>query len=734
MKFWQYVVGTGLAILIFSGAIFSEYSRYSKLSFLEKNPFTLMGEKKYPDKDYRDIITNDGEIIRVFKDAQINLDEKSREILAGKVFLGGSFFDDKNKNINYIKIGNLTLRYPGSNVVISRDLEKNSVEILNYGRSAELYFPNKDVPFLLPSETQIKVNLNDSSKDNYYQQLEEFKLKIIETENPLTEILKNGISKIHGFRSYFKDFATKMPNFWQESKLDSLKSWSAKISGKKNLSDPTKEILKNVFEIMNTMKSDDKVSRNMVKSLILETSFNLSDSELINSLRKINEWSLFEKAQKIWLPLTDYSKIEYLYNGLWGPRKNGVQKIFQIVDSIELYNSQLKTNATDTAFAKLKEELAKIKASDFSKSEITELRRRLFYILKSKMIFGETLSDEIIATYLKIEKLETDVYKEKSSLDEIEEEKVGQLLEIISEYINEEDDFPRKIVKNIITFLQDNIDLDKFKTKHSDNTEFQKTLADIELVGTSGLTPKEIDTLNAIKNEEKELNSLIPKSPIQTSTEEINHLIKNSKTLWQFLKDKGINIDIKTFRTTKNSLKFETKFENTETGKRKIFGIFNYREQIFSQLRLGNASIRSLPPNALEIWLKKNKGKFEPVQTEEVKEQPVEDIINQNSRKAIISRQFLKDLLISLHFKVSKINIKVTNKELTKLSAKDISFKEGEITGSGISLNYDLDTQKFSQVAVNTKDSKKYLSEGAIDAKTLQEKSREFFKKDEKKE
>jgi len=53
MKFWQYVIGTGLAILIFSGAVFSEYSKYQRVSFMAKNPFSLMGEKKYADKNYK---------------------------------------------------------------------------------------------------------------------------------------------------------------------------------------------------------------------------------------------------------------------------------------------------------------------------------------------------------------------------------------------------------------------------------------------------------------------------------------------------------------------------------------------------------------------------------------------------------------------------------------------------------------------------------------------------------
>jgi hypothetical protein len=237
-----------------------------------------------------------------------------------------------------------------------------------------------------------------------------------------------------------------------------------------------------------------------------------------------------------------------------------------------------------------------------------------------------------------------------------------------------------------------------------------------------------VATLNAIKTEENELNNLIQGTPIETTDHTNNNLITNSKTLWKFLQKEGVNININKFRTTHNSLKFETRFENKETGKKKIFGIFNYNGHIFKRLTLGDASIRRLAPHALKTWLKEISGKFEPIKIEEEISTPNEEVINQNSRKAIVNRQFLKDLLNSLNFSVLKTNIKVVNKELSKLSATDISFQDGEIAGSGISLDYDIETQRFSNVAITQKENKKYLSESPIDAKTLQEKSREFFR------
>ena len=129
--------------------------------------------------------------------------------------------------------------------------------------------------------------------------------------------------------------------------------------------------------------------------------------------------------------------------------------------------------------------------------------------------------------------------------------------------------------------------------------------------------------------------------------------------------------------------------------------------------------------------MKEIEGKFEPVIIEKPTE-PQKEIIIQNSRKALVNKQFLKDLLASLGFSVSKTNITIISKDSFKLAASNIQFSKDGITGNGLSLKFNIETKKFYDIFTIENKAKIYLSENAVDAKTLQEKSREFFKKDKK--
>jgi len=735
MKFWQYVVGSGLAILIFSGAVFSEYSKYQKVSFLEKNPFTLTGEFDYPKKGYKDFIDDDGEYIRVFHGSEVKIDTKSREIISGEVFLGGSFFSKEDLNVNNISFGNLNLKYHASNVVISRDSTTHKTKILNYGRTAELYFPNQEIPFLIPSETEIIIDDTAtyplSKNGNFYKQSLDFQLKIIDWDNPLTKILKEGSEDVYILRNSFKKFATNLPNLWAKNRLNSLKSISSGVVGKNKSNKNMERVLSQMLEIKSLISAGDKLSQNLARVSILELNSQLSDTSVQNSLDSNDQWKLFKKSQKIWLPTINDEFPEWLYINMWQPKLKGTKRLSQIMDMAELFSFNIVPDSANNQILSLKKELDKINIENFEEFEISSLRRRLFYLLKNKTNSGEIINQEIIDAYFYIEKLELDVYQDSNFKEKIIEEKVMKIMEIVNEFIHQEDDFSRDIVQNFIKFLQENINLDDFQNKYlTKNEEALSILKKIKLVGVSGLTPSEVETINNIKKEEEELHKLIDNGdPIPEIVDK--SIISNSKTLWGFLNSVGININITKFRTKRSSLKFETSFENTQIDKKKISGIFDYNGQIFKRLNLGTATIRKLKPHAISAWMREIKGKFEPIIIEEPIK-PQKETIPQNSRKALVNKQFLKDLLVSLGFSVSKTNIIIISKDSFKLSASNIQFSKDGISGNGLALKFNIETKKFYDIFAIENKGKIYLSEDAVDGRTLQEKSREFFKTEEK--
>lgn len=732
MKFWQYIVGTGLAILIFSGAVFSEYSKYQKVSFLEKNPFSLTGEHNYHEKGYDDFIKDNGELIRIFKDSQVKVNGKFREIISGKVFLGGSFFDEDLNN-NTIKFGNLILKYPGSNVIISRDSDSKTTQIINYGKTIELFFPNEEIPFLIPSETTVLIpdskEFSDSKNIEYYKYSKLFHLDIIDWSTDLSKQGKQSSEDLYNFRNSFKIFATQLPNLWEKDKLYSLKSIDI-LKRKKSNNAYIEDILFKIFEAKKLIQKGDKLSKNLAKVSILEakSKINSNTKELLDLN---NEWNLFQKSQKIWLPNINDTYNEWIYLPLWQSKKDD-ESLTIILDLAEFFNYSIVPESTNKQIIKLGEEITNNKT--ITAFEISSLRRRFFYLLKNKINDGEIVHQEVIDIYLKIEKKELDIYKDNDSLKKITREKILNILELINMHIDQEDNFSRNIVKSLIGFLQKETNLDLFRNdKIFKEKEQLSILKKIDLVGVSGLTPDEVLTINSIKNEEEELNKSIKTNNKESKADDYKSVISTSKILWGFLREEGINIDITKFRTLRSSLKLETKFENTEVGKNRIHGLFDYNGQIFKRLELGTASIRNLQPHALSVWLKDIEGKFEPViKNEKPLLDDPKDYIPQNSRKAIVNKQFLKDLLDSLGFKISKKNITIISKDLLQLSASHIQFLKDSINGNDISLEFNIEDKEFYNVFIEKNKDKIYLSEKPIDGKTLQEKSREFFKSKEK--
>lgn len=730
MKFSQYAIGIGLAILIFSGAIFSEYSKYQKISFLEQNPFSLVGEHNYPEKGYHDVFSDNGEFIRIFGDSNVNFAKESREIIDGTVFLVGSFFNDNNLEKNFINLGDLILRYPASNIIISRNSKTQTSTILNYGRTIELYFPEQEIPFLIPSEYQITINDRGefplSKNENYYKYSKEFKLSLIDWSSELATFLKKGSENFYSIRRSFKEFATKMPNIWQKGDFDFLKF---NFIGQTKNSPKIESFLSRFRETQKSLEKNEEIYKRVIENDFSEIEFELKDKNFLELLRTNDKWNLFEKSQKIWLPSINDNSTEWIYRKLWSNKRTPLDNVKQDLDTAEFFSFNLYGEAIDKELLSLKKELEHINTSNLTKFEISSIRRRFYYLMKNQIEY-ENISKSNINNFSYLLEKELESYKESpDSLSLIKEEMSYNLIDIINKYINKEDSFSRYLTSVLINIIQNNINIDKF-IETVDNENILEIIKKIKMVGLSGLTPKEYKELHNIKEEEKVLNDLI-KKPINTPKEK--NEINNSKKLWQFLQKENISLNIQSFRTKRNSLYFETRFENTESGKRRISGIFDYNKQIFKILTLGTASIRKIEPNFLALWMKQIRGKFEPIKIEETPK-VIEEEIPQNSRKAILNKQFLKDLLDSLNFQISKSDITITSHDLNIMHATNIIIKEPDIKVTPITLDYDLESREFYNIFILEGGNKEkiYLSEAPINGKTLQEIVREKLKKEEK--
>jgi hypothetical protein len=743
MKFWQYIMGTGIAVLIFSGAVFSEYSNYDAISFLEDNPFDSIGKIVYPDDSYEDFFKENGQFIRVFKRSEVEISDKSSELISGKIFLSGSFFEEKNSTINRIKLGNFVLDYSASNVLLFRDKEKEKTKILNYGRTINLYFSEDEdeEPFIIPSESMLVVSdteeLLESRNNYYYEYTDLFKLSNIDWTLEMAEELKKGVEDFYTMRTSFSKYATKIPVLWRKNNLNKLKRFSLSSSNKQGISSRIDESLLQIFEAMELLKKGDKVSKKEAQGFIEGFSMDyLLDEGLREEINKRNDWNLFKNSQKIWLPIINNNRPEWIYRRLWQSRKKGLAGLSEIIDVAEFFNFNMGAGLVDEQLLKIKGILNKI---DFEQESIDRFkfssqRRRLLFLLKNQLIVNDTIDKEVLNLCFSLIEKELIVYKNVKSLERIKREIVHDFLISIGKLIEKEDVFSREIVKESIEFLQENINLDKFMENNGSkfSEEELAIFETIKLVGTSGLTPEEIETINKIKKAEEELNKRIDKKIEEI--EDSGNDIKTSKSLWKFLQEKGINLDINTFRTKHDSLSFETHFENTEMDKKKISGTFDYNSQIFRKLRLGRASINNLQIQGISIWMKSIKGKFEPIKDPEDINIDSDNVFPQNSREAIVSKQFLKKLLVSLNFSLSKNDITVISEDARDLHVKSANFSDNGITGSGISLDYNMETDKFSNVFVEEGENKNYLSKSSINGKTLREIIRKEFKqKSEKK-
>ena len=204
MRFWQYIVGTGLALLAFAAVLVSENAQFNLQMGLE-NPFSQTENLTShvaltPEDEMLEVFTPDGEYFQIFPGSDLNFSDGTREVISGEVFLSGSFLDGESATLalketgfsfenftaspGQVRVGPLMVQYPKASIFVLRNAEEQRSIIYAIGHSVKVWFAGATQPFVLPSG--MKINLREqligprTASLFYSKQKKEFDLRAFE--------------------------------------------------------------------------------------------------------------------------------------------------------------------------------------------------------------------------------------------------------------------------------------------------------------------------------------------------------------------------------------------------------------------------------------------------------------------------------------------------------------------------------------------------------------------------
>ncbi len=688
MKFWQYLMGGLVALFIFAAALIADNMQFIERSTFVNNPFSLMGPARTSFGGEIQFLSS-GELIWIDEDAELVLIENERRLTQGTVAIGGTFFSTSEDTdvTNKLWVGNAELRIESTSALVDFDAAAELVTILTSGGSIELWFQGKEVPFIIPAHSQITFNPTQAIElDSYLEYPElakKFDLQPIFTGDFITQLDQIEVA-FTDIRSQFGYFAWNLPILWAAQnggflrflEKSALRLPAGKVASNefRDLTEPIRIARKVIDEPTATKKLQEFKNTVLTKPLW--------QTVLEKNKQTQKEWRWFEFAQKIWLPVVSPDSVKQKFAVLWSDDTDSLRAKMRAIMLLSYNERWLRADAVLNQFSK------QFSTTEFTAEDVVEIarfRREVSSLINTYPLYKNisffTMWTNIVREEQKHLSLEQ---KEKISL-----EIAHEILKFVSEFLQKEDQVSLSKVLNKLWF-----ELEISPEYVSFSPEEQTTIDLINLVGTTGMTPEQ--ALRAQEQQEKQTMIEEQLKEIEKATEEVtkNLGISNAKKLWEFLAQENIELDITSFRTTRTETELTTRFANTETGKRKIEGVFDYNTQEFITLTLGEVSEVDLPAHQLQHWIKKIGGKFESKKgaTEEIAEG---NGVIQTTPQAILGKKFVQKKLRSVGMDVNISQLEMMDEEYQRCAISEASYQ-----GAKINAEYNFITQEFSRISI----------------------------------
>jgi len=691
MKFWQYAVGGMSALLIFAAVIIGDNIQFSERSTFSRNPFLLIGTSHASFGGEIQFLPS-GEMFWVDEDTETIGTDTERKLVQGIAAVGGTFFQTPEDSAvtNKLWFGNAELHFEGATALVQLDT-KGIATVLSGGGSVELFFDGETNSFLLPAHSRITFDTGKpivfDPYEEYYDLQKKFSLEPITTGELVTKLWQTE-QAFAEWRSQFGHFAWNLPILWNSESgafLQFLESVALRLPSEKQADRAFQESTQLL------RKAQGQIDEPRVEDILKEFREKVLDtsswkSVATSSARFHKEWLWFEFAQKIWLPVVSPDANQQKFAALWHNDRNVLREQMRAAMLLSHNERWFRTEEQLSAFTK------EFKSTEFAEEdvvEITRLRREMTGLLDA---FPEYQS------LLKFKTWTTIVREEQKYLSpQVQEKFSEEIAHAIVRFV------PKFIVKESESDVTKTLNELWFELKLSENKEFtfseieSTTVDHINLVGVSGMTPEQAQRALNQKREQELLNAQLDELSAKEKDgeeEKADLGISNAKKLWQFLASKRIALDITAFRTTRTETSLTTRFANTEIGKRKIEGVFDYHAQKFVALTLGEESTADLSVHLLEYWIKNIGGKFESTQEEEEEENKVDGVL-QTTPRAVLGKKLVQEVLRSFSVEVKRNQLMMKDEEYQRCAISGANYKEASIDAE-----YNLLTQSFSRISV----------------------------------
>lgn len=714
MKFWQYAMGGFLALLVFGAVTIADSLQFAERNTFSKNPFSLLGTSRASFGGELQFLPS-GEMIWLNENSELTVTDTERRLTRGTIALGGTFFptEQDTEVTNNLWVGNFRI-FSGQTTLLVQMGNDNIATILSGGGPIYIFFGNNEAPFVVPAHSQLTFNVMDTLSEDphidHYALRKRLKLEPFTTGALVTKLWQ--VEKaLADWREQFGHFAWNLPILWSDQ-VGPFIAFLEKISPEL----PEKKVARKRFQEMvayllsTKQRVDEHSARERLISFRNDT---LSSPEWENVLntgeQQKKEWTWFELSQKFWLPAVEPDRDERKFSVLWSKNINETEEALR--SAILLAHNDRGIRAKEE-LEKFKELFLKKKFSEEETIVVSQFRREISSLLRA---FPLLRSLDNFKFWIQMIHKEREMLLEEEIAFRVISFEIGhEILMFVPEFLQGDTSSP--IAQNLNGLW---MELDLPVTDNEFSAAERTTIGLIDIVGITGMT---LDQVLHARQQDAEQSSLDLRLTElwekQQEEEVLESGIVNAKNLWEFLAGERITLDLSAFRTTRTETELTTRFANTEKGKRKIEGVFDYHSKNFITLTLGEESIADLPVHRLTYWIKKIGGKFE---SSSIVIDTEEKGVVQTSPQAVLGRKLTQELLRSLGIEVSRANIEMLDEEYQRCMINKARYTKGLF-----SAEYDLLSQKFSKISVFSGDST-VSDTGLVDTEKLIEKLDEML-------
>lgn len=775
MKIEQLLIAFAISLLTFFGILVSETVRFNFVNSIE-NPFEKavdLNEIKKTEKERFEIFTKDGEFFQLYPNSEINFENKKREIVNGEVFISSQFISEKNleeaeiletfnekttPKVGQYRVGPILIKAPASTFFIYRDKEKKESKVYAYDHSIAIFFPESNLPFILPPGMFIEIKedlISEKTGRLYYTKLKkelrlmEFMMSfsINEKSEKIEDKIKISLEKFRKLKQKIEIYAKKLPNSWISSRPSSLIGRVSKII--KNIQKdyainyPEKKRQRIVFEnlVRNFINANYEVEKgkktlaeNYIKKFLKIFKQKEWEILMVSNLEIKKNWDDFERAQKAWLRSIFSDEIANVFSIIWVNKKqqDDIENLEETFVSIETFIANDDIKKAELEFKKMIPlvEKLKIPESESKKRKITQTRRLLTELFKRQSSFQKK---EIFDLYILLVEKETRAYIKQKIGEELTLEIAQDILYFLKKFLDPKsvNSQNAKILVKIYNYLE----IDKIAEGLGRQIFSEEELETVELVayvGSSGLTKEEIESLRKVKQEEKEMKNRIKELEEEYEKEEtqkFSQKIKDKDSLYFFLKTNGIEVSKMEIKELLEGELF--RFQNAFFSSEKVSGTYQVSQQIFKIITIGGEVQRKLNLRFFDSFLLNIKNTLEESKKETKKEETT--FIPQNSGRTAMERRILKKLLEKEGFEVSIKDILALDKDAITFEVKNLMYDKKY----RLKFVYSQLTKRVKEVVLeNGKNTFEFIEEFEIKnlAKSIEEKVAKMFneKMDEK--